>query len=570
MFLDNSIKKLNETFNTVYTYLLTEYNLKKEQLTTASPYIQILKFLNYFKNTLLLLLEDSIQENNILTARKRRSIDGHALLTGHNPMRANCAKGNITLSINTTFLSNIEGEYIIIPNNTILKNTNNNLEYSILLHSKQLLVNKNDNTDLNVDVVQGVFKTKTFISTGTELQSFDIASSTRDLFVDNTNVYITVNGSRYNIYQSLWDMNNTTNGVIVRTSLTNGVGGINVIFGNNSFGGVPQKGARITVTYLETSGIYGNLYNDLSSLNFTWESDITDNLGNTLNGEDIFNIVVDNEIAFGTNPESTSFTKLILNKFSQVNVLGNTNSYITYFKRLGLFSYVNAYTKNILTDNTIYIVLIPDFKRKLNYDNYFSLPLSSYYLSVYEKDIYYTKLLNSGKVLPNTHIEIVNPTIKRYILNINLRVFNNIDSNTIKENITNKLSEYFYLVRRSKLIPKSDIIRLVESVDGVDSVNIHFLSEDNENAKNVGYYFKNGNKIPVTNTTNLGLNDFGDIVVNDNDIAIIKGGWYDSNEQYYEEKFTNDNTLCGLNINIVESVTMSTLDELIQSKLKEL
>lgn len=574
MISNKFLVKLNDTYNEVYNYLLGEYKIKKESLTTSSPYLQILKFNIQFKNVILLLLEDAIGENNILTARKRRSIEGHALLSGHNPMRANCSKGVITLNITHSNNSLVDGDYIVIPNNTILKNKLNNLNYSLLLNSKQLLVNKNDLTTLDVSVVQGTFKKVTYIASGTDLQSFDIGSSTTDVFIDNEHIYVTVNGVKYTNYTNLWDMDNESNGVIIRSSLKYGSRGLNVVFGNTTFGGSLPKGAIIEVTYLETSGVYGNLYSDLSSIDFTWDSDIYDNLGNSINGDDVFDIIIDNEIGFGTNPESTSFTKLILNKFSQVNVLGNTSSYITFFKRLGLFSYVNAYTKDDINDNTIYVMLIPNLKRKLESVNYFNLPLDSYKLSDFEKNQYYDKLVTSGKQLPNSHIEIIDPTIKKYILNINLRIFNNNDVNTIKETIANKLSEYFYLIRRNKIVPKSDIIRIIEDINGIDSVNVHFLCEDNENALSKGFYYKSINnelvKIDVIDSPNLGLNPFGDIIINDNEIAVIKGGWYDSNEQFYNDEFSLNGSLTGLNITIFESNNMSVLDEIIQNKLREL
>jgi hypothetical protein len=51
----------------------------------------------------------------------------------------------------------------------------------------------------------------------------------------------------------------------------------------------------------------------------------------------------------------------------------------------------------------------------------------------------------------------------------------------------------------------------------------------------------------------LGLDEFGDIVIEADELAIIRGGWEDRNGNFYEH-VPVDNTLCSLNIFFKESI----------------
>jgi hypothetical protein len=111
---------------------------------------------------------------------------------------------------------------------------------------------------------------------------------------------------------------------------------------------------------------------------------------------------------------------------------------------------------------------------------------------------------------------IIDPAIKRYAINISLQIFEGHSAELIKEQIISKLSDYFLQNQRHDKIPKSDLIAIIEGIDGVDSVNLWFISELNEKAK-----AKN------PNATDIGIDDFGDIIYDRNELVLIRGGWYD-------------------------------------------
>ena len=113
-----------------------------------------------------------------------------------------------------------------------------------------------------------------------------------------------------------------------------------------------------------------------------------------------------------------------------------------------------------------------------------------------------------------------------------------------------QITNYLINVRRRDKIPKSDLVAMVENIEGVDSVNISFISQTNENAIIDGYYIQRVNsfdnvrgimtvtdnqiQVPAGTDPNLGLDDFGDIKIGLNEFPIFRGGWYDRFGNYYE------------------------------------
>ena len=164
-----------------------------------------------------------------------------------------------------------------------------------------------------------------------------------------------------------------------------------------------------------------------------------------------------------------------------------------------------------------------------------------------------------------TEIEFVDPSKKLYAMNINIRHFEGYDEIQLMNNIRAKVSEYLLKITRRDRLPKSDIVALIEGVDGVDSVNVQFISKGNEDALRTGSYtvtqttitpqspvledVGNGKnrilffKKTVTSKTVTfnaadgippevrkqvtGLDDFGDILLDKEDVAMFRGGWKD-------------------------------------------
>jgi len=290
---------------------------------------------------------------------------------------------------------------------------------------------------------------------------------------------------------------------------------------------------------------------------------------------------------FGSDSEDPNFTRLIAPYQSNSFVLANPNNYIYYLSKYDFWSFIDAYnTKDdqyLDDDNIIYLFLIPDIKKKLTSDlDYFSIPEDEFVMTDQEKEMTFEILNKSGRQVVTAETRIIDPVIKRYALNIVIRYFDNFDKDAIRIEIRKNLDDYFLNVNRRDRIPRSDIISIIENVEGIDSVNVFFISEENEKAIRDGFYF-----VPVFGTDpvtdqrvlienkkivlkkgedpNLGLDSFGDVIIENNDIAIIRGGWKDRNGTFYEST-PEANKISSLNVFYKEAIANNLYNKIQQEQ----
>ena len=86
-----------------------------------------------------------------------------------------------------------------------------------------------------------------------KLQSFNVITKKN---TDHHSVRVSVNSELWTKYDSLYDMKVGTKGYLVKTGIN---GGLDIYFGNGSFGEIPASGSSIDVEYLITDGAKGNL-----------------------------------------------------------------------------------------------------------------------------------------------------------------------------------------------------------------------------------------------------------------------------------------------------------------------
>ena len=165
-----------------------------------------------------------------------------------------------------------------------------------------------------------------------------------------------------------------TKGYLVKTGIT---GGLDIYFGNGSFGIKPVAGAGISIEYVITDGSAGNLAGT-KDLNFKFKTDGFDSLGNPHNLNDMLEASFSIAPSMGAEPESVELTKLIAPLQSQSFVLATPRNYEAFLAKYGMFSYLDAYNTTddgyIDDDNVIYLFMLPDTARKLAGNNdYFNL-----------------------------------------------------------------------------------------------------------------------------------------------------------------------------------------------------
>jgi len=520
-FFDKSKIQASSIYSQTYDYVTTKFSQAGKIFTLSSAYGQILYVLSNLSSMILFYIEDSITELNILTASRTQSIQGLARLSGHDATRAIAATGEIKFKV--TSIPEIQGNQIIIPNFTRIKCLNTGKTYTLVLAEEQVRLGFGGQVYYG-QVVQGEIQVQFFTGTSEPLQSYT-AVTRGSVLIDNFFVKVYVNGEQWKKYDSLYDMPRNSKSFLVKTGIS---GGIDVYFGNGNFGMNPPSGAEIRIEYLLTSGEGGNVRED-EDINFQWIDS-----GYSLTGEEVdlnqcLSTNMSKLITFGTNPEPTSLTRLIAPKVSRSFVLANPDNYIIFLQKFNYFSIVDAYTtfadQYLDDDNVIYLFLIPDITKRLkSNETYFTVPSAYFSLTTQEQNKVIDLIEASGSKIVTTVVKIMQPVVTRYVMNVSLVVFEGYAQDVIKQTIVSQLSNYFLSVRRRDLIPSSDLVKIIENVEGIDSVNVNFVCEANEVSKTANP------SAPL-----VGLDDMGDIIIDKNELPIIRGGWKDRNGIFYSD-----------------------------------
>jgi hypothetical protein len=240
-----------------------------------------------------------------------------------------------------------------------------------------------------------------------------------------------------------------------------------------------------------------------------------------------------------------------------------------------MFSYIDAYNTTddqyLDDDNVIYIFAVPDMKKKLaKNQDYFSIPQEEMFFDQGEYDAMQKVLEDSGQQMVTTEVVFVKPKVRYYSIDINIRYFEGYTKEEIYTNVRTKLSDYLLNITRRDKLPKSDIIYILEDVDGIDAVNIRFISETEETALKNGYFESinvsvvpqepvtletvgNGKQkyvffkkiedvkvVPVDKSTDIpysikGLDQWGDIIMEKEEVAVFRGGWQDRDGDVIED-----------------------------------
>ena len=592
---------LSQMYDDVVNYLKTVYAANEREFTAASPFAQIVNVTVNLGRMILFYIENSITELNINTAYQARSIRGLAELTGHTPSLGVAARGTLYMTYNMS--SEYEGQTIYIKNYTKITNGSNGLSYIAVLPTNvmQLTVGAYD-SHIEIPIVQGEIKYQQGTGTGEALQSFNFANKT-DTIIDDFFVNVYVNGKRWETVKSILDMGYEQEACIVRTSLNGGIDvffgtgnngkipvlGVTIlceyVVCQGDAGNVENVGDENYWSFVDNGY---DLYDDYVDLNEIYTLSSSSDILFGASGESIEmtrqlaphasrNFVFANTISY-----KTFLSKL--NMFSVIDVFSgfNTaedakieeqynNKKIEYNTKKQLYSdqvaltgisskdaqeilaelnqlrvEVDAlrikYDESKLDDNVIYLYLIPDITKRLGTgENYFTCAESRFKMTDDEKENLISLIDNSGQKIITVDNQIIDPVYVRFAMNIFIQMWSTYDFNSVKSAIISAVSDYLINNKRRDRLPVSDIIKVVELVDGVDSVSIFFDADiNNQN------YFGNGK---------FGLDEYGDIVltrsVTDrlgnmldiNDIQpLFRGNFTSVNGVYYED---NINALVG-------------------------
>ena len=552
------------------TYISRVYKRSGALFTTASPFAQLVSVIADVTELLMFYIEDATVEQNIYTAQHPESVYGMSRLTGHDATRGFAAFGEIKFRWKPgADMSKIAGNGLIINGRAEIKFESNGLFYTLLTHTENFRIDKSNFNYITVPIVQGVFEKQTVTSTGEPMQSFNVKTGFG--LTDHNRISVSVNGEKWTKHGSLYDILANEKGYLIKTGIS---GGLDLYFGNNNFGLIPPTGATIEIEYLKHKGSAGNL-NDSTDLKIKWQAEGEDPTGLTHDLNELLSVTVTSSPKMGADKESIDFTKILTPMASKSFVLATPDNYEYFLSKYAMFSYIDAYNRTddeyLDDDNVIYIFAIPDMRNKVAKGaDYFSMPVQEMFFAESEYDAMLKVLQDSGQMMVTTEVNFVKPKVRKYSMDIDIRYFEGFEKETIFTNVRNIVANYLLNITRRDKLPKSDIVYILESVEGIDSVNVRFISETEEATRLNGYYesittqvlpqepvtledIGNGKqkyiffkkietikKVTVTPGMVLpeditGLDQWGDISMGKEEVALFRGGWKDRDGDVIED-----------------------------------
>lgn len=555
-FIEVKFEQLKQEVN---DYIQDLYNKADINLSPADPYGHVLQALEMLFSSSLLYLKNVTAQFDINNPNNNNAkmINALARVAGYNPSRSISSTGTISLQLKPSIdiPTEIPGGKITITNGTKITSKTNNLDYFVDLGGQERATYIIEaNKRIYLPIVQGRIERQTFTGTGNKDQSFSV-NLPNGQSVEQYRLSLSVDGQFWNKVEHLFDMLPDDMAWYGRTGIE---GGLDIYFGTGNFGRIPGLGDEIEIRYVVSDGSLGNIPHKLSN-DWTFVDDVYDGFGSSVDIEQNFNIFIENEVSLGGDNETPTFTKSIMPFTSRNFVLARPEQYIFMLKRLNVFSQIDAFTtekgterdNNDPTDDSIvYLFLIPNIALFTTGGNsYFDLPLNAFILEESEKNKIERYIRTQGTLAVGTGIKILDPIINKYIINTYLRIFDDAIVENVRSEVLDKLSDYFINIERRGRIPKSDIIRIIEDIDGVDSVDVEFISHANESYHLEFEKFKesvmmdNPNVNPEQITMEgyepkrvIGLdNKLGDIIYSKNELPIIRGGFMNRKKIFFSE-----------------------------------
>lgn len=532
----------------VQNYLKQTLNSTDNEYSPNSIFGQLIGVVEGISQNMLAYIEDALTEQNKYTAQRKRSIMNLAELSGYTPSLGKAATCNVTLSY---IPNNEKNTDVVLAHKTKIRCLNNGLTYNVILPQESIVLNiEKTNASKELFLVEGTYETQVFTATGGEYYSQNVSIQGD---IDTDFLEVRVNGEKYEQVESLYDMNALGFQYTVKTGYKNG---ITIIFGNNEQGLQIYDGDQIEVTYLIHHGENGNINFDTNT-SFAFEDTLQNVAGETVEANEIFNITLTNQagITNGTFSENTAKIKQMIGYNSRSNVLSDAKNYKLMLSRYSFVGYNKTWSE--MGSLVVNSLVLNNYKRLVKKgDDYFKLTEQDFFLTNDQKQSIKNSIGNSGHQLAGVIYNIYDAKIQKYAMYCYVTLKDtSYDTTYIENKIRQKVGQFFCELNNDMFVPKSDLIHLLKStIDGIDSVDIYFLSEENEtailnryyNKKTRNYSLVNGTFLTETNKVwleygedpGLGLDEHGNILLEDEDtFPVLMGGW-----DYKVSKDTTDTT----------------------------
>lgn len=548
--------KINSVLNKVLPKrLLSEANIFNINIDLAQD----------LSKMIMLNVEDSLIEQNILIAQKELSVRGLSSLTGHHGVRPISAKGVISIKLKSN--NNINTPTIIF-NKTIFSAKDTNLKYSML--DDQLIFSVNSN-EMFIPVIEGSFMTETFTAKGEKLEKIELDSTEP---IENDNISVFVNGEKWTKRDSIYDMIVGDKSFFIKNGIVNQV---DICFGDDVNGKKLNDGDIVEVNYLITSGESGIIVDDME---FSIISGVYDSSGDFLSIADSTIISVHSGFKLASNGEHIEITRNMAGYSSKSLTFVRPENIQAYLSRLSVISHIDAWS-NPNDNQLIHLMLLPNIKNKLStYSDYLNFDESVFKFSDSDKNEIVEYINQSQRQATNTELLLHDPNFRKYVCFVHISG-NVVDKETTKKDILEILSREFLIktflndgtFEYDTTISKNDVVSSIIDELGLSNCSVDFVSERNELAKiekkfniventdgkyvsNAKFYNNGSETMSEIITTpygvhgtmelitdvvnyisidagvdpNLGFDEFGSIVVEArNEIPILSGGFEKQN-----------------------------------------
>lgn len=529
-------------------FLRAEHNRTNVTFSPSSPFGQVMGVIQNLFQLSMLYLKNTVSQLDITDpgSLNERVIKNIAISAGHIPTRAISATGTLKITIKSSadLDRDVPGGRVTFTNRQLLKNKTNGLFYSIVLGTDQQTYKVTYSSMIFVNLVQGKWERKVFTGTGQENQTYQVTIKSGTQDIENFNYEVLVDGQTITIKKHIYDMLPDERACVVRSGYNNS---LDIIFGNGGFGFVPPVTSVIEVHYLVTDGSTGSIFRRTSN-DWNFVDPVLDGYGETMDLTRNFDVAIFTDINFGADRESVEFTRNVLPISSNNFVLGLPQQYAYHIKRLGVFSYVNAYEM----DSVIYIVATPNVRLfKSQASNYFTIDKRAFLLDDYEVSKIDAYLKTGGNLMLTRRYLISSPALSHYVMNVIIMTWSDAVDENVNSQIIDKVSEYFLDLNKVDRVPKSEVISLLADITDIHSVDVSFVCKKNEdyhrqamlddrNRRNQYAGADQLNLVRQSTTYDprrtVGLDPvLGDIVFEPSEIPVIRGGFYDRNNVFYSD-----------------------------------
>jgi len=203
----------------------------------------LIEFFAYVAELILYYVERRSSELYLPTAQLRSSVLNIVRLLNYRPYRTTSSSGVLRF-----YLDSAHTRKIYIPRFLVCRSQSG---YDFFV-SEDIVIFPGQ-TSVDVTGYQGTPTTVTFTSDGSSGQEYHIANQ----YVEQDFLEVYVDGVLWTEVTSFIDSTYNSQHYMVRYELDDTV---TIVFGDGTFGKIPPEGVTITINYVESAGVNGNVY----------------------------------------------------------------------------------------------------------------------------------------------------------------------------------------------------------------------------------------------------------------------------------------------------------------------